>query len=119
MLGYGTGGIHEAAHRTMMVLEHFDPKAFRFMVDDFVTYLGIWEPYYQHSVWLITGSKWQPGILAVLRDLGEEGRPIVQALREVLARYDTFDMKRAGKNAAELEAAMRAAVADFEAQHGR
>ncbi|MDA0374005.1 MAG: DUF6288 domain-containing protein [Planctomycetota bacterium] len=119
MLGYGTGGIHEAAHRTMMVLEHFDRRAFRFMVDDFVTYLGIWEPYYQHSVWLITGSKWQPGILAVLRDLGEEGRPIVQALREVLARYDTFDMKRAGKNAAELEAAMRAAVADFEAQHGR
>ncbi|MEY2981595.1 MAG: hypothetical protein RL562_1822 [Planctomycetota bacterium] len=119
VLGYGTGGIHEAAHRTMMVLEHFDPKAFRFMVDDFVTYLAIWDPYYQHSVWLITGSKWQPGILAVLDDLGEDGRPIVKALRAVLARYDTFDAKRAGKNAAHLEDAMRTAVEKFEAAHGR
>ncbi len=119
MLGYGKGGIHEAAHRTMMVLKHFDPQAFRFMVDDFVTYLGIWEPYYQHSVWLITGSKWQPGILAVLKGLGEDGRPIVTALRGVLARYDTFDAKRAGRNAAGLEVAIRAAVDGFEAEYGR
>ena len=40
VLGYGQGGIHEAAHRTMMILKHFDPSAYEHMVDDFVAYLG-------------------------------------------------------------------------------
>jgi hypothetical protein len=81
MLGYGTGGIHEAAHRTMMILKHFDPDVYRLMVGDFVTYLARWEPYYQHSVWLITGSKWQPGVLKVLEGLGAEGQPSWPACR--------------------------------------
>ena len=92
-LGYGTGGVHEATHRTMMILKHFDPEVYQLMVDDFVTYLGIWEPYYQHSVWLITGSKWQPGILKVLEGLGAEGGPVVAALKEVKAKFASFDKK--------------------------
>ncbi len=119
MLGYGTGGIHEAAHRTMMILKHFDPDAYTLMVDDFVKYLDAWEPYYQHSVWLITGSKWQPGILAVLEGLGTKGQPIVRSLKSVLARYATFDAKRIGNAGADLEDAIRDAVDSFENRFGR
>lgn len=119
MLGYGTGGIHEAAHRTMMILKHFDPDAYALMVDDFVTYLRTWEPYYQHSVWLITGSKWQPGILAVLEGLGEDGRPVIESLRAVLERYPSFDERRIGKEGEAVEGAVRAAVTAFEERYGR
>ncbi|MBK8979903.1 MAG: HEAT repeat domain-containing protein [Planctomycetes bacterium] len=119
VLGYGTGGIHEAAHRTMMILDHFDAAAYALMVDDFVTYLRAWEPYYQHSVWMITGSNWQPGILAVLKGLGEDGRPIVESLRDVLERYPSFDRDRIGKEGADLEAAIGAAIAEFEQRYGK
>ena len=119
MLGYGTGGIHEAAHRTMMILKHFDPAVYEVMIGDFVEYLETWEPYYQHSVWLITGSKWQPGILSVLETLGAKGRPIVAALKGVLARYPSFDPKRIGKAGQGLETAIRTAVEAFERRHGQ
>lgn len=118
MPGYGTGGIHETTHRTMMVLKHFDPIVYEVMVDDFVTYLDLWEPYYQHSVWLITGSKWQPGIPKVLEGLGPKGKPIVQALKRVLERFDTFDKKRSGKAREELKAQIQSTIEDWEKQHG-
>lgn len=118
MQGYGTGGIHETTHRTMMVLKHFDPIVYEVMVDDFVTYLDLWEPYYQHSVWLITGSKWQPGIPKVLEGLGPKGKPIVQALKRVLERFDTFDKKRSGKAREELKAQIQSTIEDWEKQHG-
>ncbi len=43
------------------------------MIGDLVPYLGLWEPYYQHRVWLITGSRSQPGIPKVLESLGDGG----------------------------------------------
>ena len=87
------------------------------MIDDFVKYLATWEPYYQHSVWMISGSKWQPGIPKVLDGMGPEGRPIAQALRRVLARYDSFDRKKIGKAGADLEQQIRAAIDGWEAKH--
>ena len=116
MLGYGTGGIHEAAHRTMMILKNFDLGVYQIMVDDFVRYLDNWEPYYQHSVWLITGSKWQLGIPKVLEGLGPEGEPIVLALKRVQKRFDSFDRKRIGKAGADLETQIQAAIDGWEAK---
>ena len=118
VLGYGQGGIHEAAHRTMMILKHFDPSAYEHMVDDFVAYLEIWVPYYQHSNWLITGSKWQPGILRVLDRLGKRGQAIVKALKGILRRYPSFDPKKGGKQRRGIEEKIRAAIARFEEQYG-
>lgn len=118
MLGYGTGGIHEAAHRTMMILKHFQPDVYEHMVGDFVTYLQSWEPYYQHSVWLISGSKWQPGLLKVLEGLGEQGQPIVVELKKILERYDRFDRKRIGNGAKDLREQIRSAVAAWEKNYG-
>lgn len=119
MLGYGTGGIHEAAHRTMMILKHFDPDVYRLMVGDFVTYLARWEPYYQHSVWLITGSKWQPGVLKVLEGLGAEGQPIVASLQGILKKYNSFDRKRIGGAGKDLEQQIDDAIRKWETKHGK
>ncbi len=118
MDGYGKGGIHEATHRAMMVLKHFNPDVYKHMIDDFVTYLDLWEPYFQHSVWLITGSKWQPGIPAVLDGLDAEGKPIVLALKRVEARFDHFDLKRIGKNDQVLRDRIRKTIADWEKNNG-
>ena len=116
--GYGVGGIHEACHRTMMILKHFDPDVYPLMVDDFVTYLETWEPYYQHSAWLVSGSKWQPGILKVLEGLGAEGEPIVTRLKGILARYDDYDAARIAGEGKGLEPLIRQAVDAWEQEHG-
>ena len=107
---YGVAALHEAAHRTMMVTKHFDSRIYADMIPDFEKYLQIWEPYYQHSVWLITGSRWQPGILKVLEGLGKEGKPIAVELENILGRYGRFDPKRIGKAGREMEQQIRAAV---------
>lgn len=117
VLGYGTGGIHEAAHRTMMILKHFDPEVYSFMIEDFVRYLKTWEPYYQHSVWLISGSRWQPGILKVLDGLGADGAPVVEGLKGVLQRYPDFDPRRVGKEGQALQQQIEEAIAKWEAEH--
>lgn len=119
VLGYGTGGIHEAAHRTMMVLKHFDPEVYQLMVADFEAYLKLWEPYFQHSVWLITGSKWQPGILKVLEGLGPEAKPVVAQLKAILARYDGFDRRRIGGAGKEMEEQIGEAIRKWEGKHGQ
>jgi len=110
MLGYGAGGTHEAAHRTMMVLKHFDPKVYPMMLEDFVLYLTDWEPYYQHSIWIIKGSKWQPGILKVLEDLGPEGEPLVTQLERISRDYHQYDQRRISRDADKLPEQINAAV---------
>ena len=117
MLGYGTGGVHEAAHRTMMILKHFDPDVYSLMIGDFVIYLENWEPYYQHSVWLIKGSNWQPGILKVLQTLGPEGRPIIEQLRKIDQRYDGFDQARIPRDGSTLRDIISAAIRGWDEQH--
>lgn len=113
------GGRHEAAHRTMMILKHFDSEIYRYMIDDFDTYLQTWEPYYQHSVWLLSGSKWQTGILKVMSGLGKEGKPICIRLKQLSEEFDKFDQNRIDRNVRKtLVSQMREAVADWESEYG-
>ncbi len=115
-----TSGRHEAAHRTMMILEHFDPKIYEYLIDDIEKYLVSWEPYYQHSVWLISGSKWQPGILKVLEGLGKDGRPICARLKTVLRDFEKFDSQRMDRNAREaLATQIHGAVSAWEEKYGK
>ncbi len=113
--GYGVAAVHEAAHRAMMILKHFDSSVYEQLLGDFETYLSTWTPYHQHSKWLISGSKWQLGLLEVLDRLGPKGQPLHANLEAVLARYDEFDPKRMGKDGVELEETMRARLAAWEA----
>jgi hypothetical protein len=117
--GYGMGGTHEAAHRTMMILNHFDPTVYAYMMDDIIQYLKIWEPYYQHSVWLISGSPWQPGLLKVLEGLGKGGRPICAQLKAILETYDRFDSTRITRDGKELPEKIREAIAAWERKYGQ
>lgn len=119
MLGYGRGGVHEAAHRTMMILKHFDPDVYALMVNDLVTYLRDWEPYYQHSVWLMKGSPWQPGILKILETLGKEGQPLVEQLKVIERKYDTFEASRISRDGADLPERIRTAIDTWERQFGK
>ena len=116
MLGYGVGGTHEAAHRTMMVLKHFDPEIYPLMLEDFVLYLKDWEPYYQHSVWLIKGSKWQPGILKVLENLGPEGQPLVTQLERISRDYKQFDQRRISREGETLPQQITVAVQNWKSK---
>ena len=116
MLGYGVGGVHEATHRTMMVLKHFDSDIYPLMIDDFALYLKDWEPYYQHSVWLIKGSKWQPGILTILKELGPEGQPIVNQLDKITRSYDQFETSRIPNDGKALRSEMITAVQQWKAK---
>lgn len=109
--GYGTSALHEAAHRTMMVTTHFNARIYSEIIPSLANYLKVWDPYYQHSIWLITGSKWQPGVLKLLENMGQEAKPIIDELENILGRYDTFDPKRAGKIAEGLDDQIEAAIA--------
>ena len=115
--GYGTAGRHECAHRTMMVLKHFDPRVYEWIIGDFARYLGYWTPDYQHSVWLITGSNWQPGLLKVADLLGKKAAPLVASLKECL---DTkIDKDSQDKAHVECREKLRKGIADYEAKHGK
>jgi len=117
--GYGEAGIHEAAHRAMMILKHFDESVYELLLDDFRVYLEAWNPYHQHSKWLISGSKWQHGLLHVLDLLGPKGEPLYANLKDVLDRYDEFDEKRMGREGQELEQTLREALAAWRAEHSK
>jgi hypothetical protein len=115
--GYGTAGKHEATHRTMMILKHFDPPLYRLMLGDFVKYLRTWTPDYQHSAWLITGSAWQPGLVKIAENLGKDAGPLVAGLKDCLETKTD----KASKNKAHVACRekLRQAVEDYEKKHGR
>jgi len=113
--GYGTAGRHEAAHRTMMVLKHFDPKVYEWIVGDFVTYLSNWTPNYQHSAWLITGSQWQQGLIAVADRLGAKAGPLVVSLKECLdERIDKRSRDKAHVRCREM---LQKGIREYEAKY--
>ncbi|MCP3915962.1 MAG: hypothetical protein GY711_10440 [bacterium] len=116
--GYGEAGVHEAAHRAMMILKHFDNSVYALLLDEFDVYLEAWVPYHQHSKWLISGSKWQHGLLHVLDTLGARGAPLHASLKGVLDRYGDFDEKRMGKDGKALEQTLRERLAAWYAEHG-
>ena len=88
------------------------------MVEDFVTYLSGWEPYYQHSIWLIKGSRWQPGILKLLNGLGPQGKPIVAALKDIVTRYGEFSPKRIPRDGMDLQKRITEAIKEWEGKYG-
>jgi len=115
--GYGTAGKHECAHRTMMILKHFDPSIYQWIVGDFTRYLDYWTPGYQHSVWLITGSPWQPGLIQVAQHLGAKAAPLIPGFRRCLDEKIAKDTKE--KTHLECREKLQQGVRDFEAKHGR
>jgi len=115
--GYGTAGKHEATHRTMMILKHFDPPVYGLILDDFIKYLKTWTPDYQHSGWLITGSKWQLGLVKVAEDLGTDAKPFMAALKDCLEnRIDKGSKDRAH---VECRQKLQKLIEDYEKKHGK
>ncbi len=105
--GYGENARHEAAHRTMMILDRGlggtkfeEPRDdFRVIRDDIVKYLQTWKPSYQHSGWLITGNGWQRGFIKIAEQLGPDGKLIKAELQKCYDQRFRDDTTRSGQRA--------------------
>jgi hypothetical protein len=106
--GYDDAARHEAAHRTMMILKHFDERVYKVIRSDIVKYMELWKPGYQHSDWLITGSNWQHGLVKVTDMLGKDAGPVVAAFKKALSAKGALVSK--AKNGKDLKAAMEGAI---------
>ena len=105
---------HEATHRTMMILKHFDHAPYRLLVPDFVEYLKGWQPGNQHSNWLITGSRWQLGLVEVANEIGDDAEPMIEEFEHCLAHAEWDDKD---KNQVACREAMEQVVAKYHANH--
>jgi len=116
--GDGVAGQHEAAHRTMMVLKHFDQaRVYKHIVGDLTKYLETWTPDYQHSAWLITGSPWQPGLVKIVDYLGKDAKPLVAGLKNALETKVEKNSRNKAHTA--CREALQKAVADYEKKYGQ
>ncbi len=106
---------HEATHRAMMVLKRFENAPYELILPDFITYLETWQPGFQHSNWLITGSGWQHGLIKVAEMLGQDAGPLVAAFGKCLARVQWDE---SNKDHAACREAMQKAVADYRGKYG-
>ncbi|MFN3168835.1 MAG: DUF6288 domain-containing protein [Phycisphaeraceae bacterium] len=104
---------HEAAHRVMMVINRFDDPPYALIAEELATYMKGWAPGNQHSDWLITGNKWQPGLAHVAGELGASAGPIIEAFERCL-KQGKWDLK--DKNQQASRDAMQKAVAAYHAR---
>jgi len=116
--GDGVAGQHEAAHRTMMVLKHFNQdRIYKPMVGDLTTYVNNWTPDYQHSAWLMTGNGWQPGLTKVIDLLGKDAKPLVASLKNALETKIEKNSRNKAHTA--CREALEKALADYESKYGK
>lgn len=107
----------EAAHRTMMVIADFKNPPYQLIAAQLAKYLEDWKPSdNQHANWLITGNKWQPGLVKIAKDLGKDAGPIIEQFERCLKQND-WDLKPSKRNPQPaIHEAMRQAVVRFNAQ---
>ncbi len=108
---------HEATHRIMMTLDRFKNPPYRLIIPDFIEYLKRWTPEYQHSYWLITGNKWQPGLCKIALDLGKSGRPLIEALRKCSEKIPPAKNRENGQ-LTETRKALAEALAEYDKKYG-
>jgi hypothetical protein len=102
---------HEASHRTMMLLNRFKNPPYELIAQNLATYMRGWKPGNQHSNWLITGNKWQPGLAQIAIEMGKDGKPIIDAFKRCL---DESDWNLKDKQQPAVREAMQEAVDKFE-----
>ncbi|MGD1978132.1 MAG: DUF6288 domain-containing protein [Akkermansiaceae bacterium] len=104
----------EAAHRTMMIIADFKNPPYRKIASQLAKYLADWEPGgNQHANWLITGNRWQPGLVKTAEELGKDAGPLVRQFERCLA-LDSWDLKPNSRNPQiAVREAMEKAVAHY------
>jgi hypothetical protein len=106
---------HEAAHRTMMVLNRFKNPPYELIARDLAKYMAGWEPGNQHSNWLITGNKWQPGLVKIAKEMGKDAGPIIEQFERCLKK-DYWDLKPSKRNPQPaIRVAMQQSVDEYKA----
>ncbi|MCH7227039.1 DUF6288 domain-containing protein [Haloferula sp. A504] len=104
----------EAAHRTMMILSDIKNPPYKVIASQLAEYLEDWKPSdNMHANWLITGSRWQPGLVKIAEDLGEDAGPIIKQFERCL-RLHSWNLKEGRNNQQPaVRAAMQEAVKHF------
>ena len=88
----------EAAHRTMMVIADFKNPPYREIAPQLAAYLEDWTPSdNQHANWLITGNKWQPGLVKIAGQLGKDAGPLIDQFERCL-KLDSWNLKENKRN---------------------
>ena len=75
---------------------------------------SIWKKGYKWK--LIKGSKWQPGILKVLENLGPEAQPMVTQLERIGRDYKQFDQSRISRDGETLPQQIAIAVQNWKSK---
>ena len=109
---------HEATHRIMMTLKRFKKPPYKLLIRDFLKYLKTWTPDYQHSAWLITGSPWQVGLCKVVMELGADGKPLIEALRECQKKVAAGAGGR-NRQIGEVRDALAKTLAEWDKKYGK
>ncbi|MBX2851218.1 MAG: HEAT repeat domain-containing protein [Phycisphaeraceae bacterium] len=104
---------HEAAHRTMMLMSNFKNPPYKLIARDLAKYMEGWAPGNQHSNWLITGNKWQPGLAKIAKNLGKDAGPIIAKFEHCL-KQDYWNLR--DKQQPAVHEAMQQAVEHYQQQ---
>jgi len=82
----------------MSLIADFKNPPYQLIAEQLSKYLEGWEPSNnQHANWLITGNKWQPGLVKIANDLGKDAGPIIKQFERCLQR-DDWNLKPGKQN---------------------
>ena len=116
--GMGRAAEHQCAFKAGMVFKHMDPRAHVMLQDDYVRYLQTWTPGFQHSGWMVTGSRWNLSMQTVLQSMGKEGKPLCLAMKGALEKLESGRLPMAPDSHKQIVATLKAAVAEWEKEFG-
>ena len=88
----GVPAKQQCAFKAAMLLNGMDELVYRSLPETYARYLKDWTPDTQHSVWMVTGSRWTKPMSKVLTAAGAEGRVLCQAMKATLARFESGEL---------------------------
>jgi len=115
---------HQCVFKVAMMLKRMDKSVHAMLQDEYARYMAIWKPDYQHSIWLVSGSRWTMPMTTVLESLGEDGKVLCQALKATIESIESGEReipkRDPGTGGAHLKVldTLKKAVKAWEAKHG-
>ena len=116
---------HQCVFKVGMMLKRLDPSVHGMLQEHYARYMATWKPDYQHSVWLVSGSRWTVPMTTVLESLGKDGKVLCQALKATIESIKSGERKipdrDPGTGGAHLKVlgTLKKAVEEWEAKHGK
>jgi hypothetical protein len=115
----------QCVFKAAMLLKGMDQKVHTSLLEEYARYLKTWQPNTQHSIWLVSGSRWTLPMSKVLESTGKDGKVLCQAMKAAAEAIESGERpipKRdpgTGGAHVKLLPTLKQAVAKWEAQHGK